>query len=297
MIKEPYMAKKQSLLRLTHSAYNLPHLLLPSTLDNFLTYLDRRNLGILDDIEDDLEDNEEDSEFPEIEMVGTLGYIFVNGALTFQPVVGACGEVQGCSYTGLLEQVEDMAEAGAKTIVMEFSSPGGQSSHIWEYANEIRKVCDEHNIELIGYVQEMACSAAYALACLCDEVVSNPDAITGSIGCVVALTDFSKAMDDAGIKRIYITSGDAKVPFAADGSFKKEFLDKIQKDVNKANEQFASHVSKYTGLSVETIKSFNAETFDAEEALDRGLINSIMTQSEFAAYVAAKHKVKQTGAM
>lgn len=290
------MAKKQSLLRLTHSAYNLPHLLLPSTLDNFLTYLDHRNLGILDDIEDNMEDDEEEDD-NELDMVGSLGYIHVNGALTFQPVMGMCGEVQGCSYTGLLEQVEEMAEAGAKTIVMEFSSPGGQASHIWEYANEIRKVCDEYEIELIGYVQEMACSAAYALACLCDEVVSNPDAITGSIGCVVALTDFSKAMDDAGIKRIYITSGDAKVPFAADGSFKKEFLDKIQKDVNKANEQFASHVSKYTGLSVDTIKSFNADTFDAEEALDKGLINSIMTQSEFAAYVAAKHKVKQSGAM
>lgn len=289
------MAKKQSLLRLTQSAYNLPHLLLPSTLDHLLTYLDHRNLGLLDDIEDNMEEDEDQEETANI--VNGLGYIHVNGALTFQPVVGMCGEVQGCSYTGLLSQVEQMAEAGVKTIVMEFSSPGGQASHIWEYANEIRKVCDEYEIELIGYVQEMACSAAYALACLCDEVVSNPDAITGSIGCVVALTDFSKAMDDAGIKRIYITSGDAKVPFAADGSFKKEFIDKIQKDVNKANEQFATHVSKYTGLSVDTIKSFNADTFDAEEALDKGLINSIMTQSEFAAYVAAKHKVKQSGAM
>lgn len=290
------MAKKQSLLRLTQSAYNLPHLLLPSTLDHLLTYLDHRNLGLLDDIEDNMEDSQDEDD-NELDMVGSLGYIHINGALTFKPVMGMCGEVQGCSYTGLLNQVEAMAEAGAKTIVMEFSSPGGQAMQCFIYANEIRKVCDEHNIELIGYVQEMACSAAYALACLCDEVVSNPDAITGSIGCVVALTDFSKAMDDAGIKRIYITSGDAKVPFAADGSFKKEFIDKIQKDVNKANEQFASHVSKYTGLSVETIKSFNADTFDAEEALDKGLINSIMTQSEFAAYVAAKHKVKQTGAM
>lgn len=289
------MAKKQSLLRLTQSAYNLPHLLLPSTLDHLLTYLDHRNLGLLDDIEDNMEEDEDQEETSNI--VNGLGYIHVNGALTFQPVIGMCGEVQGCSYTGLLSQVEQMAEAGVKTIVMEFNSPGGVASHIWETAAEIRKVCDENNIELVAYVQEMACSAAYALACMCDEVVSNPDAITGSIGCVVALTDFSKAMTDAGIKRIYITSGSAKVPFQEDGSFKPEFLAKIQKDVNKANDQFVSHVSNHTGLSIQSIKDLNAETFDADEALEIGLVNSIMTQSEFAAYVAAKHKVKQSGAM
>lgn len=289
------MAKKQSLLRLTHSAYNLPHLLLPSTLDHLLTYLDHRNLGLLDDIEDNMEEDEDQEETSNI--VNGLGYIHVNGALTFQPVVGMCGEVQGCSYTGLLSQVEQMAESGVKTIVMEFNSPGGIASHVWEITAEIRKVCDENNIELVAYVQEMACSAAYALACMCDEVVSNPDAITGSIGCVVALTDFSKAMTDAGIKRIYITSGSAKVPFQEDGSFKPEFLAKIQKDVNKANDQFVSHVSNHTGLSIQSIKDLNAETFDADEALEIGLVNSIMTQSEFAAYVAAKHKVKQSGAM
>ena len=68
-----------------------------------------------------------------------------------------------------------------------------------------------------------------------------------------------------------------KFHFAADGSFKKEFLDKIQKDVNKANDQFVSHVSNHTGLSIQSIKDLNAETFDADEALEIGLVNSIMT--------------------
>ena len=38
--------------------------------------------------------------------------------------MGMCGEVQGVSYTGLLEQVESLAEMGCKTLVMEFSTPG-----------------------------------------------------------------------------------------------------------------------------------------------------------------------------
>ena len=59
----------------------------------------------------------------------------------------------------------------------------------------------------------MACSVYYALIAQCDEVIANPDAIVGSIGCCVALTDVSKAMEMEGVKRIFITSGSNKVPF------------------------------------------------------------------------------------
>ena len=226
-----------------------------------------------------------------------ISVINVDGALTHKPVKGVCGEVAGCSYTGLLKEVEYSIESGASTIVLDISSPGGQASHIGEYAQEIRNICDTTGTSLTAYVDEMACSAAYWLACICDEVIANPDAITGSIGAVVALTDVSKAMDNAGVKRVFITSGSSKVPFAEDGSFKQEFLTKIQKDVDMLNDKFAEHVSKYTGLAVEDIKALNAETFNADEALEIGLINSIMTNSEFAAYISAKHKAKTKGAI
>ena len=50
---------------------------------------------------------------------------------------------------------------------MEFSTPGDKYTH-FEYADEIRAVCDEYGIELIGYAQEMACSAGYTLIAQCD---------------------------------------------------------------------------------------------------------------------------------
>lgn len=278
------MSNKNSLLRLTSIAYSTPHLITSQSLDKLLSYLDLRNAGLLK--EDQLNDTPTTSQ----SKAGKVGYVPVYGAVTYKPVIGMCGEVNGTSYTGLLASVENLIEDGCKAIVFDFSTPGGQAAHIFEYANEIRNVADKNGVELIAYVDEMACSAGYALACICDEVIANPDAITGSIGAVVALTDVSKAMDNAGVKRIFITSGSSKVPFAEDGSFKQEFLTKIQKDVDMLNDKFAEHVSKYTGLAVEDIKALNAETFNADEALEIGLINSIMTNSEFAAYIAAKYK-------
>lgn len=120
-------------------------------------------------------------------------------------------------------------------------------------------------------------------------MIANPDAALGSIGVVIALTDTSKAYEKAGLKRIFITSGANKVPFDVDGSFKKEFLEELQADVDRINDTFAEHVSTYTGLSADTIKSYQAGVFEGAAAVEKGLANKVMTNKEFAAYVAALH--------
>jgi ClpP class serine protease len=271
-----------SLLRLTESVYNVPHCITPSSLTVVLDYLENRNNGAeLARYDDKPKQPAQAQTYP-----GGFGVLSVDGSLTYKPVMGACGELNGTSYQSLINQTEAMAAAGVKTIVMEVASGGGQAAHCFETANEIRAICDENGINLIGYADEMAASAAYALISVCDVVIANPSAQVGSIGCVVALLDDSKAMDRAGLKRIFITSGESKVPFDADGSFKKSFLEDIQARVDMLNEDFTSHVSQYTGLDAKTIRSFEAKVFTAQEALKLGLINSVMTNKEFAQYVA-----------
>lgn len=296
------MKKKNSLLRLVSKIYNTPHFISQDSFEVILSYLENRNLGLDSIMPVDNGDEQDDNDENEIEPIelddnSGIGIVCVHGVMTYKPVVGMCGEVDGTSYLGLVEQIESMAEAGVKTIIMDFASGGGEASHCFSFAQEVRDICDENDITLYAYIDERACSAAYVFACQCDEVIIHPSAEAGSIGCVVALTDVSKAMEQAGIKRIYITSGSEKVPFAADGSFKQDFIDKLQVEVDALNTQFANHVSKYTGLSVDTIKGFEAATFNAEDCIKNGLANYIMDRREFVNYVAAKQKPNMTGAM
>lgn len=271
-----------SLFKLTSKLYNTPHLITHDALNVVLDYLDVRN-------SESFQLATYNQEPKELETVSTLGVLKIDGSLTYKPVASLCSDV-GTSYTSLVQDVEAMAEMGIKTIIMEVTSGGGEAGHCFETAEDIRAICDENGIELIGYADTMAASAAYALIAVCDEVIANPSASLGSIGCVVALMDTSKAMAEAGLKRIFITSGASKVPFAEDGSFKKEFLADIQKQVDGLNAEFAQHVSKYTGLSVEDIKGFEAKVFNAQEALDKGLANKIMTNKQFTQYIADKAK-------
>lgn len=271
-----------SLFRLASSIYNTPHAVSPASLNVVLDYLEHRNGDVeFARFNDSSRHRDEDDEkYP-----NGLGILRVDGTLTYRPVMTMCGEV-GTSYQSLVRRTEEMAKAGVSTIVMEVSSGGGQATCCFETAQEIREICDDNGISLIGYADEMAASAAYALLCVCDTVIANPSAMVGSIGVVVALLDDSKAMSNAGLKRIFLTAGQSKVPFEADGTFKESFLEDIQARVDTLNEEFLSHVSAHTGLDTEVVRGFEAKTFDAKTALSNGLVNSVMTAKEFAQYIA-----------
>lgn len=276
-----------SLFRLTQKVYNTPHLITPEAFTVILDYLDARNLHGIKLYEDGYDAPDAEEKAPTFS--DGLGVLQVSGSLTYKPVMTLCGEA-GTSYQSLVAQVEEMAQAGVRTIVMEVNSGGGEASHVFQCCEDIRSICDENGIKLIGYADTMAASAAYALISICDEVIANPSASLGSIGCVVALMDASKAYEQAGLKRIFITSGDNKVPFAEDGSFKESFLADIQDSVDKLNDEFTAHVAKYTGLSAKEIKGFQAKVFDADQAVELGLANKLMTNKQFIAYVAQIHK-------
>lgn len=277
-----------SLLRLSSRVYNTPHLITRESLSVILDYLDSRN-----SLEFRLDASTE-TPAGAVNIVAEtpapdVGLLRVDGSLTYKPVMTMCGEA-GTSYQSLVRQTEDLIAAGVKTIVMEVSSGGGEASHVFETANEIRTLCDDNNIKLIGYADTMAASAAYALISVCDVVIANPSAQVGSIGCVVALLDTSVAMEKAGLKRIFVTSGESKVPFDDKGAFKKSFLDDIQTRVDELNEDFTAHVSQYTGLAPKTITGFEAKVFSAKESVELGLISAVMTNKEFAQYVAQSTK-------
>ena len=100
--------------------------------------------------------------------------------------------------------------------------------------------------------------------------------------------DDSKAMEKEGYKRVVISSTPGKSPYTEDGSFSKQFLEKMQEDVTRLGNKFAEHVAKYTGLPVEAILKMDAQTFHAEEALEIGLVNAIMTPREFINHLSKR---------
>lgn len=290
-----------NIVRFTKGILNTPQFITQSAFEPIAQYLIKRQFDpslIITNKKKKCDKGEDDQDMPDcpnpemdmsmdedgMHVVGNIGVIEVEGALSYKPIETMCGKV-GTSYEELIEWTSGLAEMGIKTIIYEFESGGGQAAHLWDTTQTLRDLLTENNIRSIAYIDECACSAAYALAVICDEIIIHPSACAGSVGCVVCLTDDSKEMEMEGIKPIYITSSPGKVPFNPDGSFSDKFLARLQQDVDRLGNEFVGHVSKYTGLSAEEIKATDAQSFYADEALSLGLVNKVMTHREFNNYL------------
>lgn len=273
---------KHKLLRIAASLKNKPHLISKTAFQEIETYLNTRNAGLMDFNEDD-----PDPEISDEKIINGIGVITVRGPLTYRTTgwEAFCG---GFSYEMLLDRVEDCIAEGAKTIVLDIDSGGGEAYGCFESTDEMRKMCDDAGVKLVGYIDGNACSAAYAIICACDEVVINPFGEAGSIGVLICLYNDSKALEQAGYERTFITDGTDKVPFADDGSWREGFLEDLQKRVAELGDEFRNHVSKYTGLSVQDIKGTQAKVYSAQDALSMGLVNKIMTRADFIDYVVSQ---------
>lgn len=286
------MTKQNKILRFTSELLSRPQLITPEGFEVVKDYLEARNAGNLDkpllwyDNEDDTSANKPKANY---DVKAGVGVLNVHGSLTARPVNTLCGEV-GTSYQAILDQTDEMLAAGIKTIVMHVSSGGGEAYSCFSSIDQFRAMVDEAGATVYGYADGLAASAAYAWFCACDEGYAHADSETGSIGVVCSLVDDSKYLEKEGFKRIYVHAGESKVPYAEDGSIRKEFIADLQYKIDALYENFVGHVAKYTGLSDKIIKGTEAKTFLSKDALKIGLIDGIKTEQEFQSYVATKIK-------
>lgn len=279
------MHKQNKVVRLTEEILSRPQLITPLAFAVITDYLAKRNEGLLMS-PDDFEPEDTEPE-PYYDTETGIGVLNICGSLTAKPLMTLCGEV-GTSYQSLLEQTEEMLEAGIKTIVMNVSSGGGEAYSCFSSVAEFRAMVDAAGAYVYGYADGCAASAAYAWLCSCDEVYAHPDSETGSIGVVCGMIDDSKYMDNIGLKRVYVHAGESKIPYAEDGTIRPEFIADLQYKIDALYENFVAHVAEYTGIDTKTIKGTEAKTFLSKDALTLGLIDGIKTQQEFESYVSTK---------
>lgn len=279
--------------RLRSRLFNTPMLVEQKTFESVLDYIDRRNASS--------EQVKPEASNGDYSGMGTLHYeesklgvIHIDGPLTAKSTgwEAMCG---GTSYESIKEDFEALVAEGVKTVAFAVSSGGGEAYTVTETGNYLRKLADDNGVYIVSYVDGLSASAAYALTAISDEIISNAQSETGSIGVLIRLMNDSKALEKAGYERTYITAGASKVPFKADGSFDSKFLEDLQYKVDTLYEDFTSYVAKHRNLPIEAVKATEAKTFLAKDALEIGLIDKILTTDEFYDYLAVVAENKSQG--
>lgn len=275
----------RALIRLTESLCNKPLLSTQPHLDMVLDYLTDRNSGVHElkvDIVKRQKVNRETIEYNEDTGVGVIA---IDGSLTYLTYQGMCGDA-GVSYKKIKAEFDYLVANGAKVIVLDQDSNGGEAYMAFETAREMRKIADEKGVKLISYVDGGSFSASYVFSAVCHEVIVNPQGEVGSVGVVVSLRNTNKAEKAMGVERTYVYSGKSKIPFDAEGDWDKAWLQDIQDKVDTLYGEFLSHVSFYRGVTKETLLDIGARTFFGADAVELGLADKVLTHEELGEYLA-----------
>lgn len=212
---------------------------------------------------------------------GSVAIIPVYGVLA--PRMNLMSEMSGgTTYDKLTAQLRGaVADKTVRTIVLDIDSPGGSVAGNAELAAEVMKARTKKPI--IAQAQYQMGSAAYMIGAAATEVAAAPSARVGAVGTFTIHNDLSKALEQLGVKRTYISAGEGKVDGNETGPLGEDALARIQAAVNEAYGQFVSSVVKGrgAGMTADRVrKDWKAHVYGSAEALSLGMIDSIATLDE-----------------
>jgi len=168
-------------------------------------------------------------------------------------------------------------QKGIKAIALVINSPGGSAVQSHLIYQRIRQMAAEKKVPVIAFVEDVAASGGYMIACAAEEIVADASSIVGSIGVVGASFGFDEAIKRLGIERRVYTAGEHKVmldPFQPEKPEDVEHLRAIQKEIH---EDFIGLVKTSRGarLSGPEQSLFSGEYWTGRKALAFGLIDRI----------------------
>lgn len=195
-------------------------------------------------------------------------------------------------YGGVsVEEISDdlqaaLADDTIDGILLRINSPGGNADGIAELAGSIRAAAGAK--PAIAYIDGSACSGAYWLAAAASKIVINVIGEGGSIGAYAVFYDWTKAMDEIGVKEIVILSSQSpnKNP---DPSTTKGH-DIYQARIDALAQVFIESVAQYRGVTTETVLSDFGQggVFMGQQAVDAGLADELGTFETALALVGAE---------
>lgn len=212
------------------------------------------------------------SQKPPFQRIGSAAVVEISGGLS---------QRASWFYQGYDEIENTFAAALADTqtsgVVLRIDSPGGVCAGCFEAARKMREMADASGKRVVAYVDEMAYSAAYALATVADEIIVPQSGGVGSVGVIAQSVDYSKALDSAGIRIAVVASGAHKTDSHPAVPLTDAALSRLRDDVAHLAGLFFDSVAERRNMRPEAVKALQAGCFLGQKGVDVGLADSVGT--------------------
>ncbi len=236
------------------------------------------NPSVHHDSDDDLPFN-----LKALENLPLVGRFFKRGPKI--PVIRLAGVIAdgsmkrgGLSYARLSKAIEKaFSIRKAPAVALVINSPGGTPAQSQLIAGLIRSLADEKDMTVYAFVEDIAASGGYWLACAADYIYVQEASVIGSIGVISAGFGLEDFIDRHGIKRRLYTSGRDKSmldPFLPEKPTDITRLEEIQRQIH---DHFIEWVKDRRGAKLNGSDEdlFEGRFWTGSAALETGIADEI----------------------
>jgi len=233
-------------------------------------------------------------------------YISGDGAqkIAVVPVVGtitsaetSVGGIQSTATPGgladALRQAAD--DPSVVAVVLEINSPGGGVTASDEMHQSILDFKKNTGKPVVVSMGDTAASGGYYISTAADRIVANEATITGSLGVVVPLLNFSEAAEKYGITQKYIKSGEFKAMGSSWKELTPEEREIFQSIVDESYAEFVDVISEGRDMSKDRVRELaDGRWYSGSRAEELGLVDSFGGLDEAAAIAAERAGATET---
>jgi len=184
----------------------------------------------------------------------------------------------GMSLAGVARVLERaFSVKNAKAVALLINSPGGSPVQSRQIYLRIRQLASEKKLPVLVFVEDVAASGGYMIACAGDEIYCDPSSILGSIGVVGGSFGLQELIKKIGVERRLYTAGEHKAmldPFLAENPDDVARLKAIQHEIHAI---FIDLVKKSRGTRLKGADDvlFTGEYWAGETSVSLGLADAV----------------------
>jgi len=171
----------------------------------------------------------------------------------------------------LKSAVEDES---VKAIVLRINSPGGEITASDTIYNAVLKAREEKPI--VVYMDSMAASGGYYVACAADEIIASETTLTGSIGVIIQTFSYYDLFGKVGLEALVFTSGEFKDTMNGAREMRSDEKAYIQSMVDQMYQKFLDVVSRGRGIPKDQLGAGIADgrVLSGKDALEATLVDA-----------------------
>ena len=199
-----------------------------------------------------------------------VAVIRLHGAIA----AGPRGQINDTTFAPLIERA--FRRGKPEAVALSINSPGGSPVQSTMVAARIRRLAEEKHVPVYAFVEDVAASGGYWLACAADRIYADKTSIVGSIGVIFASFGANEFIAKHGVERRVYTSGENKSQLDPFRPENPEDVARIKAIGGQMHDVFIDHVKTSRGDRLkEDADLFTGEFWTGARAEDLGLVDGI----------------------